>query len=131
VTESGGDASQVPAAGTYEFAYVVTDADTAEALGSGDVAVLGTPRVLALVESATVALLRERLPADRTSVGVDVALRHRAPSLVGETVLVRAEQQSGDDRRVTFEVEVRDPDGRVLADGIVTRAVAERSRFAG
>ena len=44
------------------FDYTVTEADTAAAQGSGDVPVLGTPRVLALAERATVrvaALLEE------------------------------------------------------------------------
>jgi fluoroacetyl-CoA thioesterase len=114
----------------HEFSYVVAEADTAVALGSGDVSVLGTPRVLALVEAATVAVLRDRLQPDRTSVGVEISLRHLAPSRVGETVQVRARQQDGDDRRVTFGVEVRNPEGGILAEGTVTRAIAARSRFA-
>jgi len=50
--------------GTAEL--TVTTADTAEALGSGDVPVLGTPRVLALAEAATVAALDGRLEAGHT-----------------------------------------------------------------
>ena len=40
----------------------VTEADTAQSLGSGDVPVLGTPRVLALAETATVAATARQLP---------------------------------------------------------------------
>ena len=39
---------------TASVTLVVDDADTALALGSGDVPVLGTPRVIALAEEATV-----------------------------------------------------------------------------
>jgi len=112
-----------------EFSYVVTEADTALALGSGDVSVLGTPRVLALVEAATVAVLRDRLDAGRTSVGVQVELRHDAPSRVGDTVLVRARRQPGEGARVAFDVDVRDTGGRVLASGVVVRVVTGRERF--
>jgi predicted thioesterase len=118
-----------------EFSYRITDADTAAALGSGDVPVLGTPRVLALVEAATVTALRDRLPLERTSVGVEVTLRHSAPSRVGETVQVRASEQGTegsritDGSRVSFAVEVRNEDGRVVAEGTVVRAIAARSRF--
>ncbi|MGH3742746.1 MAG: thioesterase family protein, partial [Micromonosporaceae bacterium] len=48
---------------------VVGDADTAQTLGSGDVPVLGTPRVLALCEAATVAATASQLPGDSTTVG--------------------------------------------------------------
>ncbi len=47
----------------------VTDRDTAVAVGSGDVDVLASPRVLALAEAAAVAALRGALPPERTSVG--------------------------------------------------------------
>ena len=40
---------------TASVTLTVTDADTAQTLGSGDVPVLGTPRVLAIAEAATVA----------------------------------------------------------------------------
>ena len=51
---------------TARVELTVTDADTAQAVGSGDVPVLGTPRVLALAEAATVAADRHRgCPAGR------------------------------------------------------------------
>jgi predicted thioesterase len=112
-----------------EFSYVVTEADTAQALGSGDVPVLGTPRVLALLEAATVAALRDRLEPARTSVGVQVELRHDAPSRVGDTVQVRARRRPGEGSRVTFDVDLRDQQDRVLASGVVVRVVTARERF--
>ncbi|MGH3666365.1 MAG: thioesterase family protein, partial [Egibacteraceae bacterium] len=57
----------------------VTDDDTAAALRSGEVPVLGTPRVVALVEQAAIAALDSALPPERTSVGAWVALEHLAP----------------------------------------------------
>ncbi len=106
----------------------VTDADTAQAVGSGDVPVLGTPRVLALVEAATVAATAHRLPPGATTVGTRVELDHRAPTPVGRTVRAEARLAKADGRRLTFEVTVRDGD-EVVAEGRVERIVVDRQRF--
>lgn len=107
---------------------LVGDADTAQAMGSGDVPVLGTPRVLALAEAATVAALGVRLPAGCTSVGVHVQLDHRSPTPVGRLVVAEAVLSQVDGRRLTFEVTLRDED-LVVADGRVERIVVDRHRF--
>lgn len=109
--------------------YVVGPADTATAVGSGDVAVLATPRLLAWLEAATVAAARDRLPEGTTSVGSRVELEHLAPSPVGATVAVRAELAAADGRRLTFDVEARHADGTVVARGRVVRVIVDRSRF--
>ncbi len=107
----------------------VTDADTASALGSGDVAVLGTPRLLALAEAATVAAVRGRLDAGQTSVGTRVRLDHRRPSAVGATVRVDAELVEVDGRSLRFEVSAVDGSGELVGTGEVRRAVVDRERF--
>jgi fluoroacetyl-CoA thioesterase len=112
------------------FSYLVTVADTASAMGSGDVDVLATPRVLALVERATVQALRGRLPDGRTSVGIRVELEHTRPTRAGETVQVRATSAGIDGGRCSFAVEVTEADGSVAASGTVVRAVVDRARFA-
>ena len=63
--------------------FTVTDADTAAAVGSGDLAVLGTPRLLAWCEAATCAALAASLSAEQTRVGTRVSLEHLAASPVG------------------------------------------------
>jgi fluoroacetyl-CoA thioesterase len=106
----------------------VTDADTAQALGSGDVPVLGTPRVLALAEAATVAATATRLPPGATTVGTRVELDHRAASPVGRTVIAEARLAKVDGRRLVFEVSVRDG-GEVVAEARVERVLVDRHRF--
>ena len=56
---------------------LVHDDDTAEALGSGDVPVLGTPRVVAAFEAATVEAITAHLDVDATSVGTRVVVDHQ------------------------------------------------------
>ncbi|MEU8264389.1 hotdog domain-containing protein [Micromonospora sp. NPDC048999] len=113
---------------TARVELTVTDADTAQAVGSGDVPVLGTPRVLALAEAATVAATAIRMPPGSTTVGVRVELDHRAATPIGRTVIAGARLAKVDGRRLLFEVTVTDGD-EVVADGRVERVLVDRQRF--
>ncbi len=115
---------------TASLEFPVTGQDTAEALGSGDLPVLGTPRLLAWLEAATCAAVAESLPAGRTSVGTRVAVEHAAASVVGAIVTVQATLSAVDGRRLTFQVVATDSaSGRVLGRGEITRAVVDRESF--
>lgn len=115
---------------TASLEFPVTGQDTAEALGSGDLPVLGTPRLLAWLEAATCAAVAESLPADRTSVGTRVAVEHTAASAVGAAVTAQATLSAVDGRMLTFQVVATDTgSGRVLGRGEITRAVVDRERF--
>jgi fluoroacetyl-CoA thioesterase len=107
---------------------VVADADTAVVLRSGDVAVLATPRVVAMAEEATVAAIAGQLKPDETSVGMRVQLDHLAPSAVGAEVRAEATLEKVEGRRLTFTVSINDERGLVAA-GKVTRVIVDRERF--
>jgi fluoroacetyl-CoA thioesterase len=123
---------------------VVGQADTAAAMGSGDVPVLATPRLLALAEAATVAAVAPRLGAGQTSVGTAVRLEHRRPSPLGAELAVEAELTEIDGPRLVFMFIARGPGGRagpggsgageddegeVIGAGTVERVVLDRGRF--
>jgi len=97
-------------------------------LRSGDVPVLGTPRVIALAEQATVEAIEGTLPEGRTTVGYQVQLAHLSPTPIGGTVTAEATLEQVEGRRLTFRVAVNDARGLVAA-GRVTRVIVERSRF--
>ncbi|MET8091151.1 hotdog domain-containing protein [Micromonospora sp. NPDC005220] len=113
---------------TAQVELTVTDADTAQAVGSGDVPVLGTPRVLALAEAATVAATATGMPPGSTTVGTRVELEHLAPTVVGRTVRAQALLATVDGRRLSFEVTVSDGD-QTVARGRVDRILVDRERF--
>lgn len=113
-----------------EIEREVTEVDTAAALGSGDVPVLGTPRLVAWAEAATVTAVANHLDDGQTSVGTHVALRHRAPSIVGTKVTVRAELIELDGVLLRFAVAAHDGEHEI-AQGEIERAVVERDRFLG
>jgi predicted thioesterase len=106
----------------------VTADDTAIAMRSGDVPVLATPRLLALVEEAAVAALAPRLQPGQTSVGMRVQLDHLQPTAIGSAVVAEAVLEKVEGRRLTFTVSVSDACGLVAA-GKVTRVVVDREGF--
>jgi fluoroacetyl-CoA thioesterase len=106
----------------------VTEADTAISFGSGDVRVLATPRVVALVEEAAVAALAGHLTEGFTTVGTRIHLDHVAPSPVGSTVTATAEVVDVERRTIVFEVQTTMGD-QVVARGEHTRVSVERERF--
>ncbi len=111
-----------------EVERTVTEDMTAMALGSGDVPVLGTPAVLALMEAAACRALDGHLAPEETSVGEVADMVHFAPTPVAARVVATARLVEVDGRNLTFEVHVNDPAGEV-ARGRHRRAVVRRERF--
>lgn len=132
---------------TATLTFVVGEDDTAEAVGSGTLPVLGTPRLLAWCEAATCAALEPALAAGRTTVGTRVSLEHLAPSAVGQQVEVTASEVYADGRLHRFTVAARNVAGRtdgadradgadtasgpVICSGEITRVVVDSERFMG
>ncbi|MEO6123892.1 MAG: hotdog domain-containing protein [Ilumatobacteraceae bacterium] len=111
-----------------EVRRVVAEVDTALALGSGSVPVLGTPCVVALCEQAAIAAVADRLPVGVTTVGMRVQIDHLRPTAVGREVTASAVLKHVEGRRLTFTVSVDDDRGLVAA-GKVTRVIVELERF--
>jgi fluoroacetyl-CoA thioesterase len=111
-----------------EVHVVVAEEDTAVAIGSGDVPVLATPRLLALAEAATVAAVGDHLEPGMTSVGTSVALEHRVPSAIGAEVVAVAQLIEVEGRRLVFNVEARE-NARVVGAGRIERVVVDRAKF--
>jgi len=113
--------------------FTVGPGDTAAAVGSGSLAVLGTPRLLAWCEAATCAALDPTLATGETSVGTRIQLEHLAPSAVGQEVEVTARLAYVDGRLRRFSVAARNvgPDGvgALVGSGEVTRVVVDAARF--
>ena len=110
--------------------HEVTDADTAAALGSGDVPVLGTPRLIAWMEAATVRAAAAMLDPDQTTVGTAIRVEHRRATAVGGSVEITATPApDADSRLLTFEVLAVDGSGQVVAAGQIDRVIVDRNRF--
>jgi fluoroacetyl-CoA thioesterase len=111
-----------------EASMIVGDADTAVAMGSGDLPVLATPRVAALSEEAAMAAVAVHLNAASTTVGTSLALDHLAPSAVGAPVTATARLDAVDGRALVFSIRVVSGD-TVVASVRHERIIVERDRF--
>jgi fluoroacetyl-CoA thioesterase len=98
---------------------VVTPDDTALVLGSGDVAVLATPRLIALCEEASCVAVRERLGGGRTTVATRIQFDHLAP----------VERVEG--RRLIFTISARrsDEHSGLVGAGRLTRVLVDEAAF--
>ena len=113
---------------TLEF--TVGEDDTAIAVGSGDLAVLATPRLVAWCEAAACAAIADSMPEGQTSVSTRVQFEHLVASPVGESVSATATVGYVDGRLVRFEVVAsHSRDGKVVGHGEATRVVIDRERF--
>ena len=113
-----------------ELTRRVRPADTALSVGSGDLQVLATPRLLAWAEAATCEAVAAALDPQQTTVGTRVDFQHLRGSPVHQQVQVTAQLVHVGGKVLRFDVTARNPDGgTVLAHGELTRVVVRRDRF--
>lgn len=108
--------------------YTVTLDDTAMRHGSGDLDVLATPRLVAMIEEVAKNLMSSDLISTETSVGTAVSLQHLKASAIGAEVLVRVKLIEKDGRRYIFTAEAYEGE-KLIGKGEHTRCVVDKSRF--
>ncbi len=106
----------------------VTPGLTAEAMGSGDMPVLATPALVALMENAAMMAVQPALAQGETSVGGHIDIAHLRPSPVGAEVRAKAVLTAVDGRRLAFRVEARQED-TLVGEGTHIRFIVDRARF--
>lgn len=106
----------------------VEEGNTAEFIGSGDMAVLATPAMVALMENAAMLAVALHLDEGETTVGSMISTSHLKPSKVGSIIEARAELIEVDGRRLEFKIEAYDGQ-RLIGEGTHTRFVVNREKF--
>ena len=106
----------------------VTDALTAIQMGSGDMPVLATPAMMALMENAAMKAVASELPEGCTTVGGHITSSHLKPSKVGEKVTATAEVTKVEGKKIEFKVAAYAGDV-LLGEGTHLRFVVDRERF--
>lgn len=101
---------------------------TAEHVGSGCEAVLATPVMVALMESAAVDCTEHLLEPGYTSLGIRIAVDHVAPTPIGRTVTASAELVEIKGRRLVFRVTAEDG-VRQIGSGEHVRATVAVDEF--
>lgn len=106
----------------------VTDAITAIAMGSGDMPVLATPAMMALMENAAMLAVADHLPEGCTTVGGHIASSHLKPSKLGDTVTATATVTGVEGKKIEFRVEARCGE-TLLGEGTHLRFIVDREIF--
>lgn len=106
----------------------VTEADTAAAMGSGDLPVFATPALVALMEHAAMTAVAAALPEGATTVGAEMNVAHIKPSGLGAGITASAVVTAVEGRRIVFAVGARDAEGPI-GEGTHVRFVVDRERF--
>ena len=107
---------------------VVEERHLACQVGSGDLRVLATPVMLALMENAAMLCVADQLDAESTTVGGHIAASHLKPTGIGHTVTATAELTAAEGRKLTFKVSASDEEG-LIGEGEHLRFVVGRERF--
>ncbi len=102
----------------------------ANELGSGDVKVLATPMMIALMEAAAFDAVRAYLDAGWTTVGTRVDVEHLRATPLGARVTAEAVLVKREDRVLEFVVRAWDGSG-VIGQGTHRRHLVEMEKFMG
>ncbi len=107
---------------------IVTEKNTALALGSGSLKVFATPAMIRLIEEASATLVEKNLPLESTSVGISLNVKHTAPTPIGMKVRAEVKIISVEGRKIIFEVAAFDERGEI-GRGSHERFIVDRKKF--
>lgn len=101
---------------------------TAEYIGSGDLAVLATPAMCALMENAAMMAVATQLEEGQTTVGTALNIEHSRATKVGEVITATAVLTEVNGRELKFNIAARDQIG-LIGEGTHTRFIVSREKF--
>ncbi|MBR5763637.1 MAG: thioesterase family protein [Bacteroidaceae bacterium] len=106
----------------------VTEDVTAVKIGSGDMPVLATPAMLALMENAAMLAVADSLTDGETTVGGHIESSHLKPSKIGDKITATAEVIKVDGKKIEFKVSAHSNDV-LLGEGTHLRFIVDRNKF--
>lgn len=109
--------------------YVVQDEDTALSIGSGDVMVLATPKLLALMEEVSYKSVAKYLPKGFVSVGVQMNIKHLKSSKVGQRIDIESQLIKQEGKKIYFSVVATSQDGQKIGEGLCDRVIVDKEKF--
>lgn len=112
----------------YTVKTTVEEKDTAKTVGSGTLAVLATPRMIALMEEAAYKCISAELEEGASSVGTNMSVKHLSATPVGMDVTAVAEVVLVEGRKIVFKVEAYDKVG-IIGEGTHERFIVGEEKF--
>ena len=113
---------------TYTSTRTVEEHHLAAHVGSGDLRVLSTPSMIALMEEAAMHCVTPHLEPTQTTVGGHIAASHLKPTAHGRTITATATLMAVEGRNLQFSVSAADEDG-LIGEGEHTRFIVDREKF--
>ncbi len=107
---------------------VVSEANTALTMGSGDLSVFATPAMIALMENAAMKAVAEALPEGSTTVGTEMSASHIKASGIGAQIVATAVVTAVEGRKITLNVGARDGES-LIGEGVHTRFIVDKVKF--
>ena len=113
---------------TGQSEMMVREGDLVSQLGSIDVDVLSTPRLVQLMEAAAIEAIQEFIPSDQLSLGTHVKIKHLSPTPPGMKVVAHAILKGVDKNRLIFLIDAYDEMEKV-AEGKHERLLISKEGF--
>ena len=118
-----------PKIGEIGEQHFSTDARHAvEFAGDGMPAVVSTPNIVGFLERTARQTIAPHLDADERSVGIEIDIRHLAPTPIGQTIHCTARVIAVEGSKVSFQIEARDAH-EVIVRGLHKRAIIRLDSF--
>ena len=106
----------------------VDETVTAITMGSGDLPVLATPAMMALMENAAMLAVADHLTEGCTTVGGHITSSHLKPSKVGDTVTATATVTHIEGKKIEFKIAAHCGE-TLLGEGSHLRFVVDKEKF--
>lgn len=113
---------------THTITRTIEEHHLALHVGSGDLRVLATPSMIALMEEAAMRCVAPHLEDSQTTVGGYIAASHLKPTAPGRAVTATATLTAAEGRKLLFTVTASDDDGPI-GEGTHTRFIVDRDKF--
>lgn len=112
----------------YTCTHCVEEHHLAIHVGSGDLHVLSTPSMIALMEEAAMRCVATHLEETQTTVGGKIAVSHLKPTAHGHSISATATLTKVEGRKLQFTVSASDEEG-LIGEGEHTRFIVDRESF--
>jgi fluoroacetyl-CoA thioesterase len=109
--------------------YIVTEKDTAIAIGSGEVNVLATPKLLSLMEEVSSKSVKDLLPEGYVSVGVEMNILHLKSTKVGEKITIHSTFSRQEGKKLYFDVVATNANNETIGTGECNRVIVNKEKF--
>lgn len=107
---------------------IVNANNVATVVGSGSVEVFATPAMIALMEKTANNSLRNYLPEDYVSVGVEINTKHIKASAIGKEIVCKSELIKVDGKKLFFNISAYEGED-MIGQASHTRVVVNKEKF--